>query len=364
MKIALLWSYYEPYLKDCYAARPELSSLSYDEQLAAFHADYFGITASYVNWLRHLGHESFHILNNCELLQRRWAEENGFHFDSGWRKSVALEQIKRIRPDILFMGSMFDMYGEFLEQARPYAGRLVGWIACPIPKRIDFSQMDMILTGSQEYAEMFRRHGVKSECMNVGGFDPDILSNLLPNDPQDVDVCFIGGFSHYHTKRLEFLTEIARATKLSIWGYGMEPRGAMGWIRQRFSPTPLERVYKGQAWGLQMYRILRRSKIVLNSHIDVAGKQAGNMRLYETTGVGAFLLTDAQSNIEDLFKCGKEVACYKDADDAVEKIRHYLANDAERRMVAEAGQKRTLTEYNYEIITGKLIGHFKDCLNR
>ena len=55
-----------------------------------------------------------------------------------------------------------------------------------------------------------------------------------------------------------------------------------------------------------MYGVLahRRS---LNRHIDVAEDHANNMRLYEATGVGTLLLTDAKHILSDLFAIGEEV---------------------------------------------------------
>ena len=46
-----------------------------------------------------------------------------------------------------------------------------------------------------------------------------------------------------------------------------------------------------------MYQALRRSLITLNSHIDMVGREAGNARLFEATGVGTFLLTDFKDNL-------------------------------------------------------------------
>ena len=61
-----------------------------------------------------------------------------------------------------------------------------------------------------------------------------------------------------------------------------------------------------------MYRVLARSKIALNRHIDVAEDHANNMRLYEATGVGTFLITDAKRNLSELFEPGEEVVTYAD----------------------------------------------------
>src|SRR5205814_3328492 len=56
--------------------------------------------------------------------------------------------------------------------------------------------------------------------------------------------------------------------------------------------SPLHRCYQGEVWGVDMYQVLQRSRITLNSHIDMAGNEAGNVRLFESTGVGTFLLTE------------------------------------------------------------------------
>ena len=51
-----------------------------------------------------------------------------------------------------------------------------------------------------------------------------------------------------------------------------------------------------------MFRILASSRIVLNRHITDARQYANNMRLYEATGVGSLLVTDAKENLADLFR--------------------------------------------------------------
>ena len=96
-----------------------------------------------------------------------------------------------------------------------------------------------------------------------------------------------------------------------------------------------------------MYEVLARSRVALNRHIDVAEGYANNMRLYEATGVGALLVTEASSNLAELFEPGREVVVYEGEDDLVEQLRHYAAHDDERRRIAAAGQARTLREHTY-----------------
>jgi len=51
-----------------------------------------------------------------------------------------------------------------------------------------------------------------------------------------------------------------------------------------------------------MYNVLKNSKITLNNHIGIAGCFAGNMRLFEATGVGTLLITDWKTNLKEMFK--------------------------------------------------------------
>jgi spore maturation protein CgeB len=105
-----------------------------------------------------------------------------------------------------------------------------------------------------------------------------------------------------------------------------------------------------------MFRILRGARIALNRHIEVAEDNANNMRLNEATGVGSLLLTDSKSNLAELFAPGEEVVTYVDADELVTKARYFLEHDDERRAIAAAGQRRTLSEHTYALRMEELVG--------
>jgi spore maturation protein CgeB len=113
-----------------------------------------------------------------------------------------------------------------------------------------------------------------------------------------------------------------------------------------------------------MYDVLSRSRISVNRHIDVAEGYANNMRLFETTGVGALLLTEAAPNLGDFFQPGREVVAYEGEDDLVEKIEHYLRNDDERLKIAAAGQQRTLNEHTYRRRIAELAAMLETRLER
>jgi hypothetical protein len=59
-----------------------------------------------------------------------------------------------------------------------------------------------------------------------------------------------------------------------------------------------------------MYKILGRSRIVLNHRGDIA-PFANNLRLYEATGMGALLITDWKKNLHEMLEPVKSEALWK-----------------------------------------------------
>ncbi len=97
-----------------------------------------------------------------------------------------------------------------------------------------------------------------------------------------------------------------------------------------------------------MFQQLRNSRVVFNNHIDISPVSASNMRLFETSGVGACLITDWKENLADLFEPDVEVLTYRTAAECAEKVKYILEHETKRREIAEAGQRRTLREHTFE----------------
>ena len=109
-------------------------------------------------------------------------------------------------------------------------------------------------------------------------------------------VSFVGGLNpRVHAAGTALLEQLARETRHRLLGL----RG-----RRAAPGSPIRQRYHGEAWGLEMYRVLARSRIVVNRHIDVAEGYANNMRLYEATGSGALLVTENGRNLRELFEPG------------------------------------------------------------
>jgi spore maturation protein CgeB len=339
MRILIVDTMYPGFLAEHYGRAPELAGEPYGVQWRALMDRFFGTADSYSHFLGGLGHAAHELVVNCEPLQRRWAEEHGVRTARRWsRPDLVLVQADEFRPDVVYVQDVAAPTDRTL--ARLGRGRLlVGQIATvpPAPERL--RRFDLLLTSFPHFVERFRALGVRSEYFRIG-FDPRVLDRLGPTPPSEGAV-FVGSLD----RRLALwrhgnpvLEEAARRVRIDFWGRGSEdwPAG-----------SPLRTNYRGEAWGLDMLRVLASARIALNRHGDVAEGYANNMRLYEATGVGTLLMTDGGRNLSELFEPGREVVTYSGADDLVAKIRHYLEHEEERAAIARAGRQRTLREHTY-----------------
>ena len=96
-----------------------------------------------------------------------------------------------------------------------------------------------------------------------------------------------------------------------------------------------------------MHNVLKKTKILINKHIEDT-EFAGNMRLFEGTGLGCLLITDKKKGLEELFIPDKELVVFKNSIDLIDKLNFYLSNKEKLFKIAENGQKKTLLLHNYK----------------
>jgi FkbM family methyltransferase len=81
-----------------------------------------------------------------------------------------------------------------------------------------------------------------------------------------------------------------------------------------------------------------------------------NMRHFEITAAGGFMLCHEHPELADCFEIGKECAVFSSASDLVAKIEYYLSHAEERARIALAGQRRTLSQHLYSHRLQRLLG--------
>jgi len=377
LRYLILNTDYPEFLRWLYAQHPRLVEQPYDEQMRVRNESLFGVADFYSSNLRKLGNEAWDIHVNNEFMQKAWAREHGIPAEepttaghlirraahraqriaartplrrlvsvlqpllgsltnqARWFYDILSAQIKHYQPDVLLNQAMDRISGRFLREMKPYVRLLVGQVASPFLNE-DSSCYDLILSSLPNFVDHFRRMGLAAELHSLG-FEPRILSGLSDGGAK-IPVSFVGSLSGHHAARSRLLAYLCARLEVKLWGHGVEnlPKN-----------SPIRRCYMGEAWGIGMYQILYNSRITLNHHIDVAGSYANNMRLFEATGAGTLLITDWKVNLHEMFEPGKELVAYRNPQECVELIQHYLNRDDEREAIASAGQQRTLRDHTY-----------------
>jgi spore maturation protein CgeB len=113
---------------------------------------------------------------------------------------------------------------------------------------------------------------------------------------------------------------------------------------------------------LEMVQMYSRSKINIGfsscGETHKTGERILQVRLrdFEVPMSGGFYMVEYMPEIEEFFKVGKEIVCYDDSKDLADKIKFYLAHDAERESVRKAGYERALHDHTWK-------KRFTDCFS-
>lgn len=379
VRILILNADYQRFLTGHYQRQPGLARASYGAQMAARNASLFSVADFYSRSFAAAGHVAAEIHINNPWMQAAWAREHGLVIEPppppgsvthqpfpGWlQRSVApfkpllrplarkvglspsldaqseqilLAQVEEFKPDLVLNQELFHVDARLARRVKQI-GRpiLVGQTGISPPRGEDWSVYELMISQLSAIVNFFRARGVRAEVVHLA-FEPDTLSVLPPPPPRDIDVSFVGAVSADHQQRVAQLEAVARRFDLKLFGSGLHALPAS---------SPLHRCYQGEVWGVEMYQALRSSRITLNSHIDTAGREAGNARLFEATGIGTFLLTDFKDNLHTLFEPNREVVAWRSAHECVEMIDRYLADEQAREAIAKAGQARTLASHTF-----------------
>ena len=386
MRILVLNADYLRFQAWLYGRQPGLEHAAYAAQMAARNASLFGLADFYSRNFAALGHPAAEIHVNNPWLQAAWARERGMALQPpaataerralpGWleravtpfkpllrplarkvglspkldaqAETILLAQIEEFRPDLVLNQDVFHIDSRLMRRIKSIGSPIaIGQVGIEPSRGEDWSVYDLMISQLPTTVNFFRALGVRSEVSHLA-FEPSILDALPASPAADVEVSFVGSISADHRQRIALLEAVAERYDLKLWGNRPQALPAS---------SPLHRCFQGEVWGGNMYQVLRRSRITLNSHIDLAGREAGNMRLFEATGVGAFLLTDFKDNLDTLFAPDREVAVWRSIDHCLQAIERHLRDTQGRAQIARAGQARTMAQHTYRHRAGEILG--------
>lgn len=340
MKFLQLHSFYDRYLDAFYAARSDFERQSEAVQLSALLDDGFSCSHLFAPPLALLGVETRLVIGNCAPLQRRWCAEAGVAPPSyaHWLYETPRKQIDKFRPDVLYISDPITYDSRFVRSLSYQPSLVVGWRAAEIPRWVDLTSFDIVLSHEHSCRKQAEDHGAKSTQFFLPGF-PEWVAQRVATEPKALDLVFCGQITRHHTRRRDLLNRLTAYAEAAntFTPHLFVCTGDEAPCAARFAEPAL--------WGLQMHRAIRRGKINLNVGIDLFESGAGNMRQFEVTGTGSFLLTEKSDGLARHFSPGTEVETYSCFEELVEKTDYYLKHDQAREAIARRGQARCLAEH-------------------
>ncbi|MEK9180215.1 MAG: glycosyltransferase [Patescibacteria group bacterium] len=185
-------------------------------------------------------------------------------------------------------------------------------------------------------------------------------NNVFEGSVKDIDVSFVGQKKSGRVKMINFLRRAG--INIQCFGYGW-PNGKIShddmlkiFSRSKiclnltdrksiFDPSVIARLFLKKSVNriVPDFHFLDNLKAVL--HFPILHTHA---RPFELAGCGAFTISGRSEDIGKYYEEGKEMVFYDSPNDLVNKIKYYLAHDAERVAIARAGYERTIKEHTYE----------------
>jgi len=283
----------------------------------------------------------------AQLLDGLWFERN----PDLLRMYADLQSLIRdTRADALIVDNCFPYHPEFLRTLPTY--KVLRTTDGPMAAYDrDFAYVhayDHVLYHSPAYS---REMGMREKLFYVGAkradfwplavfdawFDHSMTEEMLFGCERDIDVIFIGSMVR---NKLPLLAKVKKAfgKRFRLLGraswkmnaYWNARFGMQGWIRSiRFE---------------DFIRLYHRAKIGINVH-NRGDYTVGGYRMFELPANGVMQICDGGEYLQQYYDVGREIVGYRDADDLIDQVRHYLRHDDERLAIASAGYRRVMRDH-------------------
>jgi len=318
--------------------------------------------------LENLGHDVMSITANDNVRQTKWLLEfgredilknfshqylfNGITINNNVNpkdlmEEILIAQIEFFKPDFILCGIIETFGTEFIRKAKKNAKfKIIGQHQAPIPK-IDVSGYDLILSSLPNLIEFYTSQGIHSEYLMLAA-DSRILK--IKGELAGDKTTFFGSLSNDHLSRCRFFKDLGKLNTMDIWA-----NPPTDWTYSQEDKI----TFHTPKFGYEMYSLMKSSSVTLNFHIDISGKYANNLRLFEAPACGTVLLTDLKTNLNEIYEIGEEILCYGSVEECSKIINFLKADSDARSAIAKKGRDRVARDHTFEARSPKLIDFFE-----
>lgn len=298
---------------------------------------------------------SFYTLWNYEKLQLKWAAEKG------WKetdlKKILFAQLEEYQPDVFYNCAPSSFSSEEITQKTPSGALKVCWSASPYDQEHLFKSYASRLTNVPLDIKPKAVCGYRNDYFTPA-YDA-AMAQYGSNKDRPIDLFFYGQYADDAFKKrnkfvdrlLEFkLNEPTLNIKVCLqYRIRKEPVVNIPYIRRYWQKIvyPSEQVRLNvdrPTYGLSLYEVLSKSKIVFNAGVDYSGEYKVNMRNFEVLGCGAHMISDRGIYPEG-FNMEEHFSTYSSIEECLEKIQFLLKEDDVRTHIAQKGHDFIKNQY-------------------
>lgn len=286
--------------------------------------------SNFVPALRRLGHEV--------VFFESWNKDR--YADFAELNEQLLGAVERHAPDVvLFVLLSYEIWTETLSLIRRASDAvLINWAPDDSWKyeqstRILAPYFDLHVTTYAEAVQKGAADGMKHLVQSQWAADAERLQEPVAARECRYTVSFVGSAYGNRRRWIEYLRR--NGFDVACFGHGW-PAGPLS--------------------SQQLMETLRQSVVSLNfadSPLQFRGllpyrsKQI-KARVFEIPGAGGLLLTESVSGLERFYTPDEEILRFRSPQELLEKLRHCIANPAERDSIARQGFERTRREHTYD----------------
>lgn len=216
----------------------------------------------------------------------------------------------------------------------------------------DLSEYTAFFSNSLGGLDMLREMGAQAAHAVYYGVDPDVYSPL--DLPQDIDVFFFGHTREYREEWIDgMIADASRALperRFAVRGRGL---GDLG----RAELLPYLSFNK-----LREYVCRSRVNLCITRKAHASVYASSSSRPFELASFGACMVANPYLGIENWFEPDKEIVMVGSADEAVDRYRWLLEDEAARRRIGAAARARLLAEHTFRHRAAQLVGIIRQYL--
>ncbi|MCK4734136.1 MAG: glycosyltransferase [Methanophagales archaeon] len=238
-----------------------------------------------------------------------------------------LDIVREERPEyVLWPTYMYEIQEATFRAIRDGGAIVVGWFFDDEVRFDDYSKwwipyLDYILTTDKWSVDKYRKLGGNA-IYSLNFSNPDYFRRL--DSPKIYDVSFVGT----NIANRQELVDTLKKKGVLVRAFGS------GWS-------------SGYVSFDDMVKIYNQSKINLSFMQSYGNGSRPQMKckIFDICMCGGFLLCEYIPGIEEFYEINKEIVCFRDIEEAADKIDYYLKHEEERAAIAEAGWKRATSEH-------------------